>query len=96
MGQSIKDGGEKRMVYNELPNACDFCDKALRSPRFYLKVFREVGLKVEADYYLKVCEACYAPLHTALETAVRERIKQVFLEVTAKYRQDWQKSAAKI
>jgi hypothetical protein len=72
---------------------CDFCDEALATPWFQLKACRYAGMKVVADFYFRVCEQCYTPVHTAVKTAVHERIKQVFLEVTAKYRQD---AAAKI
>jgi hypothetical protein len=83
------------MDYKELPPTCDFCSKTLRSPRFYLKSCRYEPLKVGSNFHVCLCEACYTPIHDAIKTAVRERIKQVFLEVTAQYRQDWQKAAEK-
>jgi hypothetical protein len=84
------------MDYKELPPTCDFCEQALGRPWFQLKAGRFAGMKSEADFYFRVCERCYTPVHQAIRTAVHERIKQVFLEVTAKYRQDWQKTAGKI
>ena len=84
------------MEYKELPPTCNLCDNALRSPQFYLKSCRYAGVKVVADFHFRLCESCYPQIHSAIAKAVYERIKQVFLETTAKYRQDWLKAAEKI
>jgi hypothetical protein len=77
---------------NERLNTCDLCEKSLRSPWFHVKSCRYAGLKIMADFHFRLCEACYPSIHSAIAKAVHERLKQLFLEATAKYRADWQKA----
>jgi hypothetical protein len=84
------------MEYKELPPVCRLCEGALTSPWYNLRAYRFEGFKVKANFHFLLCQACYTPVHTAVKKAVHERMKQLFQEALAYFKQDVQKSVEKI